>query len=130
MRNIYLIFLIFSTLNADQIKSGASFKEGKGLEIAEITKSSLGIKLSEFNEDTGLIPKSAVLLTIEGKFVYVVNGKHFIRTPIETTDSESDYVKVTSGLYAGDEVVTSSVNYLWYAELEAIRGGVSCADGH
>lgn len=128
MRHIILILLLLNFVYADE-NHGASFKEGKGIEISDATKASLGIKTLEFNENTSVIPQSAILSTIEGDFVYVANGKYFIRTEVKM-DKLNEEVKITSGLYAGDELVTAAVKYLWYAELQAIRGGVSCADGH
>ena len=82
------------------------------------------------SEAVAVIPASALLETVSGTFVYVVNGKHFIRTAVKTGRSASGQIEITDGLYAGDEVVKTPVKSLWYAELQALRGGTACADGH
>ena len=82
------------------------------------------------SEVVAVIPASALLETVNGTFVYVVNGKHFLRTPVTTGRSANGRIEITDGLYPGDEVVKSPVKPLWYAELQALRGGKACADGH
>lgn len=77
-----------------------------------------------------VIPKSALLRTAEGAFVYTVNGDYFLRAPIKTGVAQDGIVEITDGLYSGDQVVTTSVMTLWMAELQSIRGGKACADGH
>ncbi len=81
-------------------------------------------------EPVATIPASALLETVEGHFVYVVNGKHFLRTAVAIGRSGGDRIEITDGLYPGDVVVKSPVRPLWYAELQALRGGKACADGH
>ena len=85
---------------------------------------------SATQESVTAIPRSALLRNVNGSFVYVVNGSHFLRTQVKTGREGDDFYEITDGLYPGDEVVTSAVNSLWYAELQAIRGGQSCADEH
>lgn len=80
--------------------------------------------------DVVLIPKQALLKAAEGDFAYVVNGKSLFRTKISVGAQEGDAVEVTEGLYAGDRVVVQPIMSLWLAELQAIRGGKACADGH
>jgi hypothetical protein len=41
-----------------------------------------------------------------------------------------EWAEVTDGLYAGDQIVVSPVMTLWLAELQSLRGGKACADGH
>lgn len=77
-----------------------------------------------------ILPESALLKTAEGSFAYVVNGDSIFRAKIELGGEEGGLVEVTNGLYAGDEVVLHPVMPLWLAELQAIRGGKACADGH
>jgi hypothetical protein len=81
-------------------------------------------------EDVVLIPKDALLKTAEGYFAYVVNGDSLFRTKIGVGGQEGDTVEVTDGLYTGDRVVLQPIMSLWLAELQAIRGGKACADGH
>lgn len=76
------------------------------------------------------VPKSAVLRTSEGDFVYTTSGDRFVRTHVVLGVMSQDWAEVTEGLYAGDEVVTHPVMTLWMAELQSLRGGKACADGH
>jgi hypothetical protein len=76
------------------------------------------------------IPRSALLRTAEGDFVYTMSGKQFVRAAIKTDDVNNDLVEVTDGLYVGDRIVVQPVMTLWLAELQSIRGGKACADGH
>jgi hypothetical protein len=81
-------------------------------------------------ENVVLIPKDALLKTAEGYFAYVVNGDSLFRTKIGVGGQEGKTVEVTDGLYTGDRVVLQPIMSLWLAELQAIRGGKACADGH
>ena len=76
------------------------------------------------------VPRSALLQTAEGKFVYTVSGEHFVRAAVKTGALNDEYVEISDGLYAGDKVVVSPVMTLWMAELQSLRGGKACADGH
>ena len=76
------------------------------------------------------VPRSALLQTAEGKFVYTVSGEHFVRAAVKTGVVNEQFAEITDGLYAGDKVVTTPVMTLWMAELQSIRGGKACADGH
>jgi membrane fusion protein (multidrug efflux system) len=76
------------------------------------------------------IPRSALLRTAEGDFAYTVSGKQFVRAALKTGEVGNDSVEVTDGLYAGDRIVVQPVMTLWLAELQSIRGGKACADGH
>jgi hypothetical protein len=69
------------------------------------------------------VPRTALLQTANGTFVYVVNGAHFLRTPVRPGAEAGDWVEITDGLYAGDVVVTSAVEQLWLAELRLTKGG-------
>lgn len=118
--------------HSDEEIFGGRFKEGKGVELSEVTRKSLGLETTEVTDgkNGSLVPDTSILETADGKFVYVENGVHFIRTPIKTGNSSNGSVEVVDGLYAGDVVVSRPVDFLWYIELQAIRGGVACADGH
>lgn len=76
------------------------------------------------------VPKEAVLKTAEGTFVYTVSGEHLVRSEIKIGEVSNDTIEVKDGLYAGDQIVVSPVMTLWMAELQSIRGGQACADGH
>lgn len=76
------------------------------------------------------VPRSSVLQTAEGKFVYTVSGEHLIRAGVKTGVMNDENVEITDGLYSGDKIVVKPVMTLWMAELQSIRGGQACADGH
>ncbi len=76
------------------------------------------------------VPCSALLRTTEGDFVYTVSGDHFVRAPVKLSVVNHDFAEVTDGLYAGDQIVVQPVMTLWMAELQSLRGGKACADGH
>jgi len=75
------------------------------------------------------IPSEALIKTVEGSFVYVVNGEDFFRTQVKAGGKHEGFVEIEDGLYAGDQVVTQPTMKLWLAELQSIRGGKACADG-
>lgn len=78
--------------------------------------------------DTAVIavPRSALLRSASGTFVYVVNGDAFFRTPVETGAESADYLEIVEGLYLGDEVVVQPVEQLWLTELRFTKGGGHC----
>lgn len=76
------------------------------------------------------VPASALLKTAEATFVYTLSGEHFVRTAVKVGTLTHEYVEITEGLLAGDQIVTKPVMTLWMAELQSIRGGQACADGH
>jgi hypothetical protein len=80
--------------------------------------------------DVTTVPRSALLKTAEGWFVYTVNEEFYLRTPVQVGAMTDDVAEVTEGLYAGDQIVTSPVETLWMAELQILRGGKSCTCGH
>ncbi len=76
------------------------------------------------------VPRSAVLKTAEGNFVYAVNGEFYVRTPVKVGAMGDEHAEITDGLYAGDQIVVSPVMSLWLAELQVLRGGKACSCGH
>lgn len=76
------------------------------------------------------IPASALLTTARGAFVYVINGEHYFRSPVEVGRQSGRSVEIVDGLFEGDVVVSAGVEDLWLIELQAINGGESCADSH
>ena len=76
------------------------------------------------------IPRSALLKTAEGSFVYALNGEFYVRTPVKVGAMGDAHAEITDGLYAGDQIVTSPVMSLWLAELQVLRGGKACTCGH
>lgn len=76
------------------------------------------------------IPRSALLKTAEGHFVYAVNGEFYVRTPVKVGALNGESAEITDGLYSGDQIVVSPVMSLWLAELQVLRGGKACTCGH
>ena len=76
------------------------------------------------------VPRSALLRTMEGDFVYTVSGEAFVRAPLKLGAVNGEFAEVTDGLYAGDQVVVKPAMTLWLAEIQALRGGKACSDGH
>lgn len=85
---------------------------------------------NEAGEAVAAIPASALLKTAEGTFVYTVNGKFFVRTPVTIGATNDNHVEIKDGLYTGDQVVSTPVMSLWMAELQVLRGGKACTCGH
>jgi hypothetical protein len=102
----------------------STYKAGYGLQLSPGAAQFAGIATAEF---TGGLPAGALLRTVKGDFVYVVNGDWLLRTAVTVA---TDGVTVSAGLYEGDRIATEGVRALWLAELQAINGGVGCADGH
>lgn len=70
-----------------------------------------------------VIPKSALLDSATGTFVYVKNGDFLLRTEVKTGVSQEDDVEIIDGLYEGDIVVEKPVEKLWLTELRLTKGG-------
>jgi multidrug efflux pump subunit AcrA (membrane-fusion protein) len=62
----------------------------------------------------------------EGTFVYVKNGDHLLRTPVELGPENEQSIQIKDGLLPGDVVVTQEVEPLWLVELQAVKGGAGC----
>lgn len=77
-----------------------------------------------------VVPSSAVIESIRGPSVYVVNDDSFLRTPVQLGAKQEGKIEVTDGLFEGDKVVTQGAPDLWSIELQAVNGGKGCADGH
>jgi hypothetical protein len=69
------------------------------------------------------VPRSALLRTVEGWFVYTKSGDRLMRAAVKVGVMNDDFAEITDGLYAGDVVALKPVMKLWLAELQAIRGG-------
>jgi multidrug efflux pump subunit AcrA (membrane-fusion protein) len=76
------------------------------------------------------VPRTALLRTTEGDFVYTLSGERFVRTAIKLGVVNDQFAEVIDGLFEGDKIVLQPVMTLWLAELQSIRGGKTCADGH
>ncbi len=70
-----------------------------------------------------VIPRSALLRTSEGTFVYALNGEAYLRTPVKLGSEANGLLEITDGLLAGDSVVTKPVETFYLIELRATKGG-------
>jgi hypothetical protein len=104
-----------------------SYKEGAGLALSPAGETFIGLKTAEYS---GRLPGAAILRTAKGNFVYVANGGRFLRTEVKLGASDQTGSEIKDGLYEGDTVAVAGVRGLWLAELQAVNGGVGCADGH
>lgn len=104
-----------------------SYKEGMGLELSQRGAKFIGLQIAEFD---GKLPKEALLRTAKGDFVFVQNGDRYLRTPVKVAATGNSTFELMEGLYEGDTIVVQGTRGLWLAELQAINGGVGCADGH
>ena len=100
--------------------------------LVGITNSAARLKPGEFltatiaiprEQTVNVVPKSALLRSAEGTFVYTVNGDAYYRTAVKVDAEVEGLVEITDGLLPGDMVVTRSVEKLWLIELRATKGG-------
>ena len=105
---------------------------GESEVVVGLSNAATALKAGEFlsaritqprDEAVPVIPKSAVLRTSEGTFVYVVNGTAYFRTAVVTGSQAGGFVEIKEGLLPGDQVVTKPVETLWLIELRATKGG-------
>jgi hypothetical protein len=115
----------------------ATYKAGHGVRLTPLAREFLGLKTGGVGTlaragkpGTPAVPADAVLRTIRGDFVYVANGEWFLRTPVSLGATDGTQVEITDGLYEDDTIVTAGVRALSLAEIQALNGGVGCADGH
>lgn len=78
------------------------------------------------NTEFAGIPQSSLLRTVEGNFVYAVNGSAYFRTPVKVGGISDGWVEILDGLLPGDQVVTKGVEGLWLIELRATNAGDAC----
>lgn len=70
-----------------------------------------------------VVPRSAVLHTAQGPFVFVRNGDAFLRTPVVLGTPGAQSIEVADGLFEGDSIAASAVETLYLIELRATKGG-------
>jgi len=85
--------------------------------------STVKLTLSGPTRESVAVPRSALLRTATGTFVYVVNGAALLRTSVQPGATDGDFIEILDGLYAGDVVVTAAVEQLWLTELRLTKGG-------
>lgn len=110
----------------------AEFKKGQGLLLSAEAIEFIGLRKAEAQAkaDRVMVPAQALLRTSEGAFVFVQNGQRWLRTAVKIGAESDGAVQVADGLLEGDVIAVAGVWGLWLAELQAIKGGVGCADGH
>lgn len=69
------------------------------------------------------VPSSAVLDTVQGKFVYIAKDGAYLRTSVKIGESSQNIVEITDGLQVGETVVVAPVEKLWLIELRLTKGG-------
>ena len=113
----------------------AVYKANRGLQLAPPAMRLFDVKTGEVSShDVGAakgvaaIPADALLRTVKGDFVYVVNGGWFLRTPVVIGAHDQTWCEVKEGLYEGDAIVVQGARILWLAELQAINGGADDDD--
>lgn len=116
--------------------AAATFRAGHGLQLSPAAARLVGLELGDVaarpfpHGEVTAIPAAALLRTVRGDFVYAVNGDRLLRTPVKTGASHDGWIEIAEGLYDGDRLAVAAVRALWLAELQAVNGGVGCADGH
>ena len=119
---------------SDHEETACTYKAGHGVQLTPAAREFADLTTDEVaprGEAWTAIPRAAVLPTANGPVVYVANGDWFLRTPIELGAAlDDDQVEVTAGLYEGDLVAVGGLRVLTLAEIQAVNGGVGCADGH
>jgi hypothetical protein len=112
----------------------ATYKAGHGVQLSPAAIKFCGVQTADVvtAPKTGvvIVPAEAVLQTAKGDFVYVANESWFLRTAVTQGRHVQEGVEILEGLYEGDTLVTEGVRLLSLAELQALNGGVGCADGH
>lgn len=111
----------------------AAYKAGRGLQLSSAATAFVGLQTADVSVGNGgvaTVPAGALLRTAKGDFMFVANGGWFLRTPVTVGPADGPRLAVKEGLYEGDTVVTHGAGALWLAEIQAVNGGVGCADGH
>ena len=110
----------------------AEYKAGHGVRLTPPAREFAGLQTVEATPAGEFVevPAAALLRSARGDFVYVENGDWFLRTPVEVASIGDTAVQIRQGLYEGDVVVSHGVSSLVLSEIQALNGGVCCADGH
>ncbi len=96
---------------------------GSKIEDGEFVGATISVPRTE---SVTVIPSSALLRTVMGTYVYVVNGNAYYRTAVTVGSKTNEKIEITEGLYPGDQVVAKPVETLWLIELRATKGGGHC----
>ena len=115
-------------------ETACRYKEGRGVQLTAAARDFAKLTTAEVaprGEVWTAVPHDAVLPTANGPVVYVANGDWFLRTPVKLgVRLDDDHVEIAEGLYEGDVVAVGGLRVLALAEIQAVNGGVGCADGH
>lgn len=85
--------------------------------------SALTLTLTEPARESLVLPRSALLRTATGTFVYVARDGRFVRVPVVVDDGDGEDVVVAEGLRGDETVARSAVEQLWLTELRLTKGG-------
>ena len=69
------------------------------------------------------LPKSAILDSAEGKFVYIFKDGFFKKTAVKTGIEDGNFCEITEGVSAPDKIVVAAANRLRLVELRLVNGG-------
>ena len=83
----------------------------------------IDVRLSAPERTVLSVPRTAILRSATGNFVYVENGGSLLRTAVKIGAMDDEFVEIADGLYAGDVVATAAVEELWLTELRLTKGG-------
>lgn len=123
-----------ATTASEEEVTACIYKAGHGVQLNADAQAFAGLSTTEVAPRGAAwttVPRAAVLSTALGPVVYVANGEWFLRTPVELGPAvDEDYIEVAGGLYEGDRVAVGGLRVLALAEIQAVNGGVGCADGH
>ncbi len=126
-----------ASVTAPEPVHAATYKAGHGVQLTKTARAFVGLETGEVasraiagSPEVTAIPAAALLRTVKGDFVYVANGEWFLRTPVVIGATDASHVEIKDGLYEGDTIVVKGVRGLSLAEIQALNGGVGCADGH
>lgn len=111
---------VHASPTAGESEVNVAFKAADGFGVGDFPAATIS---SPQTKAVAVVPKTALLKTSEGTFVYAVNGEAFYRTEVKTGAENETTVEIVDGLLAGDAVVTKSVETLWLIELRATKGG-------
>jgi multidrug efflux pump subunit AcrA (membrane-fusion protein) len=84
---------------------------------------SLKIPVENSNKSVISIPKSALLETSQGYYVFTVSGEFLQRREVKVGSQNDDFVEIVDGLKSGDSIVVKPVDILYLIELKATKGG-------
>ena len=126
-----------ASVTAPEPVPAAIYKAGHGVQLTKTAHTFVGLETGEVasrtftgSAEVAAIPAAALLRTVKGDFVYVANGDWFLRTPVVIGATDASHIEIKDGLYEGDTIVVKGVRGLSLAEIQALNGGVGCADGH